>query len=424
MLERSEPDIDLAARLFDELLNETSDTSGVTRQSYGEGEQAAHEIVRREAERLDLEITTDAACNLYMTHRGTGAGPAIFIGSHLDSVPKGGNFDGAAGVLMGMSIVAGFRRAELRPERDITVMAIRAEESVWFEGSYIGSRAAFGKLAEKELDYFRRAGDDLPLGVAIQRAGGNPEALRLGEAHLEPVRIGVFIEPHIEQGPALVLAGKPVGIVTAIRGSFRYRNARCRGEYAHSGATPRVARKDAVAATAALVSELDELWVERESQGKDLTITFGQVTTNAEEHAFSKVAGEVDFCIDVRSQSPKTLDQVRIEIGERAARIARERNVSFDMGPLTGSESAHCDPSVIRRLDEACTDLGVDRAMLPCGAGHDAAVFAQMGVATGMLFIRNENGSHNPAEAMAMDDFAKAAKVLSRFCLQQATVSK
>ena len=244
----AEPDTEMASRLFDELYVATSDTEGVTRQSYGGGEQTAHDIARREAEKLDLRIATDAACNLYMTLPGTGSGPATFVGSHLDSVPRGGNFDGAAGLIMGLSVVAGFRRAGLRPERDITVMAIRAEESTWFESSYIGSRAAFGRLEANEIEGLRRKGDNCPLGEAIEQAGGDPEALQRGVAHLDPARIGVFIEPHIEQGPALVVSTKPMGIVTGIRGSIRYRNARCCGEYAHSGATPRTARMDAVAA--------------------------------------------------------------------------------------------------------------------------------------------------------------------------------
>ena len=89
------------------------------------------------------------------------------------------------------------------------------------------------------------------------------------------------------------------------------------------------------------------------------------------------------------------------------------------MGPLTGTASVECHPSVIRRLDGACAETGAGRLMLASGAGHDAAVFAQMGVATGMLFIRNQNGSHNPRESMEMDDFGKAATVLARFCLSQ-----
>lgn len=414
---RPTPDVALAARLFDELGRQTGSGRGVTRASYGLGEQLAHRIARREAEALGLRVTTDAAANLYMTLPGTGGGPAIFVGSHLDSVPVGGNFDGAAGVLMGLAVAAGFRQAGLAPPRDLTVMAIRAEESTWFPASYIGSRAAFGCLTPEELDGVTRASDGVALGAAIRAADGDPDALRRGEPQLDPARIGVFVEPHIEQGPALIAHGLPLGIVTGIRGSFRHRNARCTGSWAHSGATPRAVRQDAVAAVAALVMAMEEIWTRAEARGEDLTVTFGQVATDTAEHAFSKVAGLVAFSLDVRSQSSDTLAAVRAALPALLGRIEGERRVRFDLGPLSGSEAAAMDPATIDGLAAAAAASGVPATAMPCGAGHDAAVFARMGVPTGMLFVRNANGSHNPEESMEMEDFAAAATVLSRFCL-------
>lgn len=411
------PDVALAARLFDELRDRTGNGRGVTRASYGSGEGAAHAMVRREAEALGLKIETDAACNLYMTCPGQTGGLATFIGSHLDSVPAGGNFDGAAGVLMGLSVLSGFRQAGIEPSRDVTVMAIRAEESTWFSASYIGSRAAFGRLDARELDAIRRAGDCVSLGDAIAAAGGDPDRLRRGESFLDPEQIGVFIEPHIEQGPLLVERGVPVGIVTAIRGSFRHRNALCRGAYAHSGATPRTARQDAVRALAALIVAMDALWIELEGEGHDLAVTFGKVATDPAEHAFSKVAGLVEFAVDVRSQSPETLAQVRRELERFVAGIERDHRVTFELGELTGNDPAAMHPDIVAALGLASADAGTNVLTMPCGAGHDAAVFAQMGVPAGMLFIRNEHGSHNPHEAMDLDDFAAAAEVLTRFCL-------
>jgi len=415
--ELSEPDIALAERLFAELAAKTTEGRGITRASYGAGEEIAHAMVRREAEALGLTIETDAARNLYLTYPGRTDGPATFVGSHLDSVPAGGNFDGAAGVLMGLSAVAGYLRAGVAPERDVTVMVIRAEESTWFSASYIGSRAAFGRLSARELDEVTRSSDGIALGEAIAAVGGDPDRLRRGEAYLDPRRIGAYVEPHIEQGPILVERGIPVGIVTGIRGSFRYRNARCRGSFAHSGATPRTARHDAVRAVAALIMGLDVLWTEWEAAGHDLAITFGQVSTDPTQHAFSKVAGLVDFAVDVRSQSPETLARLRQELERMVAGIERQHGVTFELGELTGNRPAEMHASVIEALESASANTGTPAITMPCGAGHDAAVFAQMGVPAGMLFIRNENGSHNPDEAMTIEDFAAAARVLSCFCL-------
>ncbi len=413
-----QPDIGLAARLFDELRQRTGTGRGITRASYGLGEQIAHEIVRREARRLGMAATLDAGGNLYLRLPGRQPGPAIYVGSHLDSVPMGGNFDGAAGVLAGLTVAAGYRAAGVVPPRDLVVMAIRAEESTWFGASYVGSRAAFGLLSATELTDVRRAGDRLSLGAAIDAAGGDSRRLGAGVAALDPARVACFIEPHIEQGPVLVARGLPVGIVTGIRGSFRHRTAHCLGAYAHSGATPRANRQDAVLATARLIARLDDLWQTLAAAGEDLTVTFGQLSTVAGEAAFSKVAGRTDFSLDIRSQSQETLDRMRRELQAAAAEIAARHGVRFDLGPETHSDPALMDPAMIAELSALATAQGIAHEVMPCGAGHDAAVFARAGVPTAMLFIRNANGSHNPDEAMDMADFGDAARILSAFCLR------
>ena len=412
------PDIDLAANLFNELAMLTGDGEGISRPSFGEGEQIAHDLLRREGEQLGLQIETDAACNLYLTLPGKIAEDRIVMGSHLDSVPNGGNFDGAAGVLCGLSVISGIAKSGERPARDITLMAIRAEESTWFAASYIGSRAAFGLLESEELNEVLRSSDGMPLGGAIAAAGGDVNQLHAGKAHLDPAGIGLFIEPHIEQGPFLVAENRPVGIVSGIRGSFRYRSANCLGSYGHSGATPRHLRHDAVRATAALVMALEQVWDKAELNGDDLSITFGKLATDSAEHAFSKVAGCVSFSLDVRSQSPDTLEEVASELARLNERLSRQYSVRFDLGPRTGTHSAMMDCNVVAALKAACTAEGVPAITLPSGAGHDAAVFAGMGIPTGMLFIRNENGSHNPEESMELEDFAAAARVLMRVCLE------
>ena len=410
------PDIALADRLFTELRTRTADGRGVTRTSYGEGEALAHAIVRREAEVLGLRIATDAALNLYMTLPGAAPGPAILIGSHLDSVPRGGNFDGAAGVLMGLSVLSGLVRAGEEPPCDVTVMAIRAEESAWFGSSYVGSRAAFGLLDAAALDGVTRAGDGVTLGAAIAAAGGRVEALRQGQAHLVPQTIRCFVEPHIEQGPALTGKGFPIGIVTGIRGSFRHRAALCRGAYAHSGATPRGDRQDAVVGFAALVTQMEHFWDEAEAAGEDLTITFGEAATELGEASFSKVAALLRFSLDIRSNAAATLDCASAVLARAAAKSAARHNVTFDLGPRTASTPAAMSEDLATAMARVAQDLSIPAPLLPSGAGHDAATFAAMGVPTGMIFLRNANGSHNPDEHMEMADFAAGAEVLLRLC--------
>jgi len=411
-------DVGIAERLFAELRESTSDTRGVTRASYGRGETTAHDIIRREAHAMGLRVESDPALNLYVTLEGHDSSNSVMIGSHLDSVPRGGNFDGAAGVLMGMSIISGLCKSEVKPPKDITVMAIRAEESAWFNASFIGSRAAFGLLDPGELDSVVRSDDGRTLGTAIRTAGGQPGALQRGDTFLDPASIGMFLEPHIEQGPVLVRRGLPFGIATAIRGSIRYREARCLGEYAHSGAAPRSVRRDAVLATARLVVELDELWTRYHETGRDLAVTVGQVSTDERESAVSKVAGLTRIGIELRSRSTETLSRADAELRRIAGKMENEYCVKFSLGPETGTQPSPMSAGVIAALSNAAGTLGIDTCTMPCGAAHDASVFQSMGVPTGMILIRNENGSHNPDEDMNLDDFALAANVLMELCLR------
>ena len=411
------PDLQLAERLFAELARAGADGRGITRMAYGPGEEDAHRRVQAAAAALGLDIRRDAACNLYATLPGERAGPAVVIGSHLDSVPCGGNFDGAAGVLVGLAVVAGFCAAGIRPPCPITVAAFRAEESTWFPASYVGSRAAFGRLRPRELDELRRAGDGRCLGDAISDCGGDPAALSRGCAHLRRQDIRAFLEPHIEQGPWLVAEDRPVGLATGIRGAFRYRQAACIGEWSHSGATPRGVRRDAVQAVAALACRLEEHWLRLEAAGADLAVTLGQFATDPERHAFSKVAGRVDFSLDIRSQSAATLAALEAHLAALVAGIEAARGVEFRLGPRTASEPALMDPQLVDRLAAAAAAEGIAAPRMPCGAGHDAAVFAREGVPTAMLLLRNRNGSHNPDEAMELADLAAAARIATRFCL-------
>ena len=234
--------------------------------------------------------------------------------------------------------------------------------------------------------------------------------------HLDPGRIGLFLEPHIEQGPVLVAEDLPIGLVTGIRGSFRHRHACCSGAYAHSGATPKSSRQDAVLATSRLVVGMDDTWQALEASGHDLAVTFGQNTTVPGEAAFSKIAGRTNFALDVRSQDLGTLELMRTELRRLAERIEQQDGVQFIFGAETGSQPARMDGDVIEKMADLAETLGVPTRRMSCGAGHDAAVFAGQGVPTAMVFIRNRNGSHNPHEDMEMADFESAAQVIAALC--------
>lgn len=408
------PDIALADSLFGSLRTATADGEGVTRESYGPGENVAHALVREAAETLELETAVDAAGNLYITLPGRDrSAPRVLIGSHLDSVRCGGNYDGAAGVLAGLAAVAGLADADHVPPHDITVMAIRAEESMWFSANYIGSRAALGLLTSDEIAIVRRTDTGRTIAEHMKDCGFDPQAVTARLPHLRPEALAAYYEVHIEQGPVLEKRGIPVGIVSGIRGNFRCREARCTGEYGHCGTVPRSLRRDAVAAVSDLVSRTDALWDELEAAGHDLAVTFGVVATDEIQSAASKVAGDARFTVDVRSQSAETLTLMRNRVDALIAEIEARRNVAFDLGPRSETPPAAMDEALRTRLADAAARLDVPALEMPSGAGHDALVFAGLGVPTAMLFIRNAHGSHNPREAMDLDDFAQATSVLT-----------
>jgi N-carbamoyl-L-amino-acid hydrolase len=414
------PDRDLAPRLFAALHAMSFDGIGITREAYGPKETAAHGLVRAEAEALGLATETDHAGNLYMTLRGAEPGlPRLILGSHLDSVRSGGNFDGAAGVLAGLSVVAGLAQAAFRPARDITVMAIRSEEAgSWFPVSYVGSRAALGRLPPEALDV-PRMDDGRTLAEHMAEEGFDPDAVRAGRPALHPDAVAAFLELHIEQGPLLDEQAVPLGIVTGIPGSRRYRAARIFGEYNHSGATPRRLRHDAAIAAAELAYRLDAAWAALEAEGHALVCTFCVLAT-APEAGFTMIPGEARFELDMRSESRASVDLLHTALLRLVAEIEASRGVRFDLGPESGSLSSRLDATLQAELAAAAEAAGVPcRAMLS-GGGHDAAAFAQAGIASSLLFVRNQHGSHNPREAMRMEDFDAACRVISRWVVARA----
>lgn len=406
---------DLARRMLAELARATADPPGVTRAAYGPGEQFAHDLAAREARALGCEIAVDAAGNLFMTKPGADrCAPCLMLGSHLDSVPHGGNFDGAAGVVAGLALLADLAERGHAAERDIVVAAFRAEEAAWFPLSYLGADAAIGRL-DPALLATPRSDTGRSLADHMAEAGFDPDAVARGAALFDPARIGAFVETHIEQGPTLIGEGLPVGLVTAINGGFRFMTARATGAWAHSGATPRGHRRDAVLALADLARDLETTWDAIEADGLAATITIGIVATDPAMHGGSRVAGDVSFALDVRSEFADALAMVREALGRARLAIGERRGVEIAFGPEFSWPAARMSTGLLDALETGAARAGVSMRRMPSGAGHDAAAIAEAGVPAAMLFVRNANGSHNPDEAMDPADLDQAVAVLSSF---------
>src|SRR5687768_4818131 len=206
---------------------------GVTRPSYSEVETRAMQVIASHATSLGLTTSYDAAANLVVALPAAipdapQVKPAYWMGSHLDSVPEGGNYDGLAGVVAGVLCLAKARRLGVALQRPLAVIGLRGEESAWFGKPYLGSYALFGKLTARDLERKHRD-SGRPLGEYLEEVGADVNRIAAGEPLVEPRALGGWLELHIEQGPIMVARDAPVGVVTGIRGNLRHLAARCVG---------------------------------------------------------------------------------------------------------------------------------------------------------------------------------------------------
>lgn len=398
--------------LFGRLAAGSGDEPGITRDTYGAGEDFGHRLLAEHGKARGLAVLHDFAANTYVTLTGRDpAAPRILIGSHLDSVPHGGNFDGAAGVIAGLVVIETLRALGIRPHCDVTAMGVRAEESVWFQVSYIGSRSALGTLPDGALEA-KRIDDGRVLAASIDASGGNSAAIRRRDRHLDPAAIRAFLEVHIEQAPSLVESALPVAICTGVPGNFRYPDARIRGRYDHVG-TPRRFRRDAAMAGAELAMLLDRSWQEEEAAGFPMAVTLGRFHTDADAHGLTTVAGGFSFSLDVRAYDPAVLERVEARMLAAIREIETRRHVTFELGARASAAVGPVDPAIAAGLEAAAARHGIATMPLGSPASHDSAAFAAAGVPIAMLFVRNEHGSHNPLEAMEIDDFLAACTILA-----------
>lgn len=390
---------------------------GWTRPSYSDLESQAHALIEAEAAALGMEVRRDAAGNLFarLPGRDSSLSP-LYCGSHLDTVAEGGAFDGQAGVAAALALAAALRATGTTPAADFILTVTRAEESVWFPVSYIGSRAALGRLAPEDLTA-KRVDTGRSLADHMRDQGFDPDAV-LTATPPAPAR---FVEFHIEQGPVLDSAGEAFALVAAIRGGLRYRTARITGGWAHSGGAPREGRADAVVAFADLVMAMDRVWEEMLNQGADLTVTFGRVDAASPAHAMAKVAGNLGFCLDLRSDDAATLDAADHAFRAEIARIEAARpGISFDLGLQSRSAPARLSEKMLGWVASGAARIGAAPRVMLSGGGHDAAAFATAGWDSVMVFLRNWNGSHCPEEGMDPADLALAVEAVFAALVQEA----
>ncbi len=350
---------------------------------------------------LGLRPFTDAAANLFLRLDGWDSNlPPVLAGSHIDSQPTGGKFDGVFGVLAGLEAVQAIVSLGEKPLRPIEVVAWTNEEGSRFAPGMTGSEAFTGA---KSLDVLHQVKD--AAGITIEEAVKAVLASDLDVPH-RPLGLSVaaFVEPHIEQGPVLERLGIPIGVVTGIQGTRRYR-VRVRGEAAHAGTALRAERKDALMAAVRMIAGIDH--VSRDPSDTMLTVGLFNVTPNAP----SVVPSEVLFSIDLRHPDNEVVDRVDQEI---------RKIVEAEKGPCAVEleQIAHAPSLAFSERIRGVIAWAAERIGIPCtdvysAAGHDARQLHYF-CPTGMIFVPCRGGiSHNPAEWAEPEHLTAGARILA-----------
>ena len=374
--------------------------TSVTRLGLSAEEQRARELVGGWLTARGATVWRDAAANGYGRFGGD-TGPAVLVGSHLDSVPEGGRFDGALGVLCAVEAVEALLDDGVRFRRPVEVVGWCDEEGARFGIGLFGSSAAFGRLPDGAAARADKTG--VTIADALRAIGESGDPVR---AKRETSGLAAYLELHIEQGPRLAERGLPLGVVSDIVGLLHAR-VTVHGRQDHAGATVMSARQDALAATSEMV-----LAVESAARAlPDAVGTVGEIVVRP--GAKNVVPGECVFSLDLRARNEATVEQLTRDVRAAVRRIGDARGVRSSVDVLSRVAAVPLDPKLRDLFLRCAKQVGVDAPELFSGAGHDAENSQLAGVPTGMLFVRSTGGSHNPNELATADDAVLGAQALA-----------
>ena len=331
--------------------------------------------------------------------------PAVMFGSHADSVPNGGNYDGALGILAAIETLQSLKEDGFCPEHPLEAVLFMCEESSRFGAATLGSRAMLGELS---VDDAKRLADKNGATLYETLKGRNLDPDALGKT-LYTGNVKAFFEVHIEQGKVLEHEKKSVGIVTGIAAPTRFR-VKLQGNADHSGATPMALRHDAACAAAEIVLAAERFAAAEQEPPAVATVGVLQIAPGV----MNVIPGGAALGVDIRSIDAATKKRVAENLKDAVSEICGRRGVAFEIVPISDERPVAIRPSVLDFLDGICREDGCSYMRLPSGAGHDAMHWAER-VPTGMLFIPCRDGvSHNPEEYAAPEDIVNAVRLLEK----------
>jgi len=395
-----------AARVLAEcrlLASFTEEPGRITRRFLTPPVAEVHAYLRQRMTDLGMSVHTDAIGNLrgIWTPANPSNGPRLILGSHIDTVPDGGAFDGVLGVVIALEWLRIAQQSSY--PRPIEIIAFSEEEGIRYAIPFLGSRAAAGTFDPAILNY--HDADGIPMHQAIRNFGLNPD--QIPQAKLAPNAYG-YIEIHIEQGPVLESEDLPLAIVTGITGQSRS-GFRFTGQSNHAGTTPMHLRRDALAAAAEWMHEVESL--ARQTPG--LVATIGKISL--EPNATNVIPGIADLSLDIRHISNRERLAAVHQCTRLAETIAHRRNLTLESIAKMSESSIKMDTILSTALAASVESAGYPPKRMPSGAGHDAMVIAQH-IPSAMLFLRTPGGiSHHPDETVLPDDIEAALNVAEHF---------
>lgn len=374
---------------------------GINRPGFSDADMQSRQHMAERMRAAGLAVSMDCVGNLSGLWEA-GDGARVMVGSHLDTVPMGGLFDGALGVCAALECVRTLREAAAEPAHPIEVIATAEEEGRF--GGMLGAQALSGQV---DPQWLASAVDEkgVRLVDAMQAQGLKPD--RYKEAARDPASVRAFVELHVEQGPVLERSNLQIGIVDVISGVFNW-TIRLVGETNHSGTTPMNMRRDAFAGLAEFAAGIPALI--DANGGEQTRITIGAVElTPGFPHS---IPGEAAFSLVVRDTSLATMQRLDAACRERLARIAAARGLELDITVTSWLEPKACDPDIVALLTQQAERLGQRYKVMPSGAGHDTQMMSDLTKA-GLIFVPSIGGiSHAPEENTDWSDIEAGANLL------------
>jgi allantoate deiminase len=354
-----------------------------------------HHEIARWLEPLGTQVRIDAAGNLRALYPASESkAPRLLLGSHLDTVPNAGAYDGVLGVVLGITLLEALEGRRL--PFGIEVVGFSEEEGVRFGVPFIGSRALIGTLDEQLLSLQDRQG--LSVRQAIEDFGLNPE--EIPQVALKDDALG-YVEFHIEQGPVLEKLGRPLAAVEAIAGQSRLEFTFV-GRANHAGTTPMHLRHDAIAAAAEWIIAVEQ----HANEVPNLVATVGRI--DAKPGATNVIAGEARLTLDVRHRSDEIRNRAVDDLVHQAEKIAKRRGLSVNRSTLLNQPAVAMDSFLVNKIEQAIQNSGCKPHRMVSGAGHDAMILAER-IPAAMIFLRTPGGiSHDPGESVELEVVAKA----------------